>query len=1004
MAAAHHGLPRLAPSIPYERPVTPNRHRSQWQQDEGEHFLRPFAFAATPSLAPAVQQPPAGSTMKPAAPGAALLSPRRDNPTSPFLSRSASSLLPSSTIAAPPTPPAQVTDSRAPSILRSASPLPPALSSSSATRPPSPTYLGATKPMLRNPFLSSSMPAQPRAARVDYEPPLPLEMQMLLLTTPAPPRRQQPTFEAYALARQAYLDEQEERKARLAEQAGKERNWKSGLVKKVWALRGNGITNRSGKRPEISGPQRVLHTAGGGSLAVGAARARWLPPRRAENGTGRIDSKSAAEVVPRSWQEYERLYANGDLDVEDPPFPPLSSPRDSTLFISTRQAPPSLAFTPYEAAHFPAPLHLSALSAVRDRLLFQLDLLGEYLAPAPPPTAQLPPLPHESDTPSPAPSGLSTSTASTAERRDSLLQATPNQLSDRRGSATSTIASTALSPSSTGAKFPSAAQGPIFPSRPPVPLLSSSVRAGTVSAGMSAYSLTAQAALTSLRNHPALVQLLQEAMTAPLGSRALFNPVPKAAYITLFPAYSSSPSASITILASLNLPPDVLSLPVSHAFDAHTLLNGEKGMAILDAERDWRWRGNVLVKEGSDSGRVGGGLGIRFYAGMPIFAPSLPAVAAHEESAGGRIAIGTVAVLDDQPRLTKWGVPERAALRSLASRITSAIERFIIERDNAQFLQRQATSPRPSAATSSHSRQDAKKVSFDHGAAPLPPPEVSHVDHAVAPVDQADVREETGGRAEEQQAKGKGGQEEQDEKPSDIEQKQQALEKAPGEEAEEDVVEEVARAEEAEEDEFTDAPTFTGSSPPALPPLLAATSPMAIYAAACASLASTLNLSLVYIVSLDLSSCQPAPSLIGDPKLQLISAHNLPTDSNASFDPALHLRALRAPEGGLLFRSPTSSSDGGAFSSGVLLPIAETQGKGWVLAGYTTQGRRRWGEKEMDEFEKVREGIAKVVLWQESVGWGRGAHQEKAQTEAWRLGGTGGARSARLQQLSLFLQ
>lgn len=161
-----------------------------------------------------------------------------------------------------------------------------------------------------------------------------------------------------------------------------------------------------------------------------------------------------------------------------------------------------------------------------------------------------------------------------------------------------------------------------------------------------------------------------------------------------------------------------------------------------------------------------------------------------------------------------------------------------------------------------------------------------------------------------------------------------------------------------------------------LPPILASTPSSSIFTAACTSLAQTLALDLVYLVSLDLRSCPPAPSINGSPGLTLLASHNLPQDSNATFDPALHLRALRAPEGGLLYRSPSSSARGGegragGFASGILLPIAETDNeRGWVLAGYTTDRRKKWGEKEMDQFDRIREGLAKVVLWKEQVGEG----------------------------------
>jgi hypothetical protein len=70
-------------------------------------------------------------------------------------------------------------------------------------------------------------------------------------------------------------------------------------------------------------------------------------------------------------------------------------------------------------------------------------------------------------------------------------------------------------------------------------------------------------------------------------------------------------------------------------------------------------------------------------------------------------------------------------------------------------------------------------------------------------------------------------------------------------------------------------------------------------------------------------------------------------------------------------KEPREDESGGSgFASGVLLPVAETDTKGWVLAGYTTDKRRRWGEEEMSRLEDAREKLQKVLLWQETGGWG----------------------------------
>ena len=121
------------------------------------------------------------------------------------------------------------------------------------------------------------------------------------------------------------------------------------------------------------------------------------------------------------------------------------------------------------------------------------------------------------------------------------------------------------------------------------------------------------------------------------------------------------------------------------ALDAHTILNGSKGLVAYDVERDWRFRGNRDVEERN----------IRFYAGtsrvpfelfrlltelrlpiptgMPIFAPSslslgtadsTLSVAQFEEEAGGaRIAIGVLSIVEELPRkVGSFGTAERAKL------------------------------------------------------------------------------------------------------------------------------------------------------------------------------------------------------------------------------------------------------------------------------------------------------------------------------------------------------
>lgn len=137
-----------------------------------------------------------------------------------------------------------------------------------------------------------------------------------------------------------------------------------------------------------------------------------------------------------------------------------------------------------------------------------------------------------------------------------------------------------------------------------------------------------------------------------------------------------------------------------------------------------------------------------------------------------------------------------------------------------------------------------------------------------------------------------------------------------------------------------------------------------LFDAATSALGKGLDLSLVYLVSLDLTHEDDL-----DTPLTLLSAHGLPS-SKPSFDPSLHLKALRAPEGGLLFKNPlvSASSSGkgeGPYASGILLPVCESSdGKmGWVLSSYTCDSTREFEEDELEYMMSVIDQLKKVIGW-----------------------------------------
>lgn len=122
---------------------------------------------------------------------------------------------------------------------------------------------------------------------------------------------------------------------------------------------------------------------------------------------------------------------------------------------------------------------------------------------------------------------------------------------------------------------------------------------------------------------------------------------------------------------------------------------------------------------------------------------------------------------------------------------------------------------------------------------------------------------------------------------------------------------------------------------------------------ATSALATSLSLCLVYVISLPLGS--PENTI----PLNLISSSAATPDT---FDSAIHFQALRAAEGGLLYRNPRKGPAG--FASGLMVPVLEVRGFGYVLAGYTRELDREWGEEDMRCFvacaEKLEGPVARI--------------------------------------------
>lgn len=68
----------------------------------------------------------------------------------------------------------------------------------------------------------------------------------------------------------------------------------------------------------------------------------------------------------------------------------------------------------------------------------------------------------------------------------------------------------------------------------------------------------------------------------------------------------------------------------------------------------------------------------------------------------------------------------------------------------------------------------------------------------------------------------------------------------------------------------------------------------------------------------------------------------------------------------MLYRKPAGGEREG-YASGVLIPVIQRDGRGWVLCGFTEEVGREWREDELDVFvevaERIGEQVEGVVLW-----------------------------------------
>ncbi|SCV67142.1 BQ2448_5788 [Microbotryum intermedium] len=632
------------------------------------------------------------------------------------------------------------------------------------------------------------------------------------------------------------------------------------------------------------------------------------------NRSGRLTSATSLVELPKGWDDWIKQYANGGMDVENPPPPPPST--HSNTFPSLH-ASSSSSRSPAEDGKLSAPN--PPLESVRQKMIARLELFG----------------PTEATSARPA-SSLMTPIASSSSSQFTQGTDRDSSLFDRRASSASTAQSSVSAASS---KSPALLNFSAFNEGPG---LSSSL---------------------SFANHPSLVSILGRAKNT-FGVRIVL--------VTVLLEDKQR------FLAATGMPKGVESLPREVTFCAHTVLNGERGLVVLDTQRDWRFRNNVLSVS----------VNARLYAGMPIYPP---ANAELEEEAGGRLPIGTLCLLDDRPR-TEFTQSERAQLRALASDVSVEIAAWFSE------LRSSAASLSSSLADLSHDQ--VKQVAFDERlpssgyidwnesktpvASTFPNSSPSKI--APSPATPSSIKPVLKCRPNDPviyTAGSLSGYAPQALPPTPEEEVAGHLHKSRSQKIKPRVKPEIpardirrsasspvlnptsSRESPASRNE---SPTFTRQTFPSAKTRPQPRTPhQKLLDSATKSLGERLALSLVYLVSMsDLSEDGPHA-------LTLLSAHNLPA-TTPSFDSALHLKALRAAEGGLLYRNPAIATlgpneeyQGPGFASGILLPVAERQGIGWVLAGYTKDARRVFSEEELDHFVDISGQLAKLVAGDSSA-------------------------------------
>lgn len=349
-------------------------------------------------------------------------------------------------------------------------------------------------------------------------------------------------------------------------------------------------------------------------------------------------------------------------------------------------------------------------------------------------------------------------------------------------------------------------------------------------------------------------------------------------------------------------------------FCAHTLLSGRKGFTILDTHKDWRFENGPLVQN----------FGSRFYAGVPLMAPNLDGSPEAEENS---CPIGTLCVVDTQPR-DSFGVDDRKKLVYMAEYARREIENW--------FAKKMDQKMKTLANGQETWNQELKRIITSE----------SNEDNSLESEvlsDGVSVRNVT--------------------VPSSDQSRPLFKRFKSSTTISTALTSPISRA-----DISLKSPTKTG--PGLFDDVAGVLKPKMrkVFDLSTRLVGETLDLSLVYLAAV---VPHGEPSSLG--RTMVIAGHNLPLPLPV-LGASLHLRALRSPEGGLLYQNPSveeseeaalpHQNSSNPFASAMLLAVgteAFPDSGGFVLAGYTSDPRRVFGAEDVTYMKEFAQQMTRYT-------------------------------------------